>query len=271
MGRIVQRESVGGVVGALMAGGVVLGAATGALGADPWADAVVGYIQGTNPNPAALTPGTSVGSPERFTGEGVFPSVVTPFNAAFGSDELVSLGAGGVLTVGFDEAIVDDAANPYGVDLLIFANAFYEDLGDQAGGVFGGLEGATVEVSADGVAWFPATRVGPTRPALGYLDLTDRYALLPGSVFSDFREPVDPAFDAVGKSFAQIVAGYGTSGGGTGYDLSGTGLGAASFVRVTNPTGRVAIDAFSAVPGPGAAGVLGAAGVAGLPRRRRRR
>ncbi|MEE8117328.1 MAG: hypothetical protein V3T28_09485, partial [Gemmatimonadales bacterium] len=42
---------------------------------DPYADQFISYDEGANPAPGFTDPTTSLGSPERFTGEGVFPSV----------------------------------------------------------------------------------------------------------------------------------------------------------------------------------------------------
>ena len=64
---------------------------------DPWADAVVAYSAGVDGNPAYADATTALGAPERFTGEGIFPGVVSPFNPAFGTDELVAIGRGGSL------------------------------------------------------------------------------------------------------------------------------------------------------------------------------
>ncbi len=237
------------------------------MGADPFADRVIGYAPGTGANPAFALADVAIGSPERFTGEGIFPSVVTPFNPAFGTDEIVSLGAGGSLTLGFDEPIVDDPSNPFGVDFLVFGNSFLVD-GDYPNGitigVFAAPRDARVEVSADGMSWVPARRVASAGlfPTLGYSDVTDPYAIDKGAVNSDFTKPVDPAFDPVGKTFDELRAGYAGSGGGIGFDLSGTGLSAVQFVRVLNDRGSISIDAISdaaPVPTPGVPLTLGCA------------
>src|SRR5438552_14156984 len=88
-------------------------------GDDPFADSVVEYNPGTGASPAYMNPLTALGSPERFTGEGIFPSVVSAFSPPFGTDEIVSIGAGGHLTVHFNSPITNDPNNLYGIDLLI--------------------------------------------------------------------------------------------------------------------------------------------------------
>jgi hypothetical protein len=249
--------------------------ATLAYGADPFADRVVNFAGGASVGGGYGNVLTALGAPERFTGEGVFPSVVTPFNPAFGSDEIVSIGAGGWITLGFDEPIVDDVSNPFGLDLIIFGNAFFVDVdypNGVVGGVFGASSGGLVEVSADGITWATITGVTPDSlfPTNGYVDLTDPYALTPGGVESDFTKPVNPAINLSGADFAQILAGYAGSGGGTGVDISSTGLLSVSFVRISAGTTAVQIDAVSdvaAVPSPSV--LLSIAACAALSPRRR--
>ncbi len=221
-------------------------------------------------------PASALGEPTRYTGVGVFPGAVTPFNPPFLGSEIVSIGEGGSLTLKFNEPVANDAANPFGVDLLIFGNAGYIDTNfptGTAGGLFGAGNG-TVEVSADGTHWTlaPGAHADNAFPALGYLDLADPYAPSPGSVLSDFTRPVDPAFNPLGLAFPQIVAGYAGSGGGTGVDIGSLGLSSISYVRITNPAGSgttVEIDAMAdVVPAPGAASVL-ALGALTWARRRR--
>lgn len=238
-----------------LAAGVVASPAS----ADPFASQVVSYTQGTGAAAGYTNPLTALGSPERYTGEGVFPSAVTPFNSAFGTDEIVSIGAGGQLTLAFSQPVTNDPNNPFGIDLLIFGNAYFVDQ-SYPNGVAGPVtaEGGVVSVSADGTNWFEVTGVQADGafPTLGYADLTDPYATMPGLVPTDFTRPVDPAFDPSGLSFGQIVAGYSGSGGGAGIDIGALGLSEISFVRIFNPLGSGVtpeIDAIadvSAVPAP---------------------
>lgn len=253
---------------------LVLGAVGNAVqGADPWADRVVSFTPGVGGAAGFDNPSTALGSPTRITGDAIgFPGPVTPFAAAFESDELVSIGRGGSLTVAFDEPIFDSPDNPYGIDLLIFGNSFYFDVSPSFTGLAGPLsaEGGLVEVSADGVTWFALQGAADgAYPTLAYTDLAGPYDSNPGNSPTDFTRPVNPAFDATGLTFAEIVAGYQGSGGGAGFDIASTGLSSISFVRVSNPlnaTGTPEIDGFAAVPAPGAL----AAVLCGLLSRRRR-
>lgn len=253
-----------------VAGATLLALAASAASAadlhDPWADVVVSYDAGMDPSPGYTDPQVALGMPERYTGEGAYPGAVTPFNSAWGTDEIVSVGAGGHLTVKFDEPIIDAPAHLYGVDLLIFGNGAFID-GDYPNGRAAGLfsDGPfSVSVSADGSQYFTvATDLDDAMyPALGYLDLAGPYDPNPGAQPSDFLLPVNPAFtlaDFVDKTFPEIVALYGGSGGGIPIDISSTGLGQVSYVRIDVPLGASSpeIDGLAAVPEPSSALLFG--------------
>ncbi len=254
------------------------GMASSALASDPWADAVVHYDPGSAAGDYTTAPSSTLGAPERFTGEiGGFPAAVNPFNPPWGWDELLAIGAGGSLTLRFDEPIVDDPMNPYGLDLILFSNTGYaSDLGYgvTSGSTLGGGGVALIEVSQNGEAWTPLATVLTAQifPTLGYQDIDDPFSPPAGSVPTDFTLPLDPAFDPSGLSLEQIIAAYAGSGGGLGLDLSTTGLGWATYVRISALSGTVTIDAVSdvrAVPAPGAAAAVGAGALLAARRRRR--
>jgi len=246
---------------------------------DPWADEVVEHDFGSGGGDGFDDPTTVLGSPERFTGEGVFPSVVSPFSPPFGTDEIVSIGAGGFITVAFDQPVLNDSLNPYGIDLIVFSNTGFIDQNfpnGVVGGVFGN-DGGTIEVSADGVDWRLIENVPANGlfPSLGYLD-SGPYDETPGDVPSDFTRPVDPSLtleDFMGLPYEEVLALYDGSGGGTGVDIGSVGLEEIRFVRIAySGNENIEIDGFSdvaAVPGPGALAILGLAGAAGRGRRRR--
>jgi len=258
--------------------GVAMASTGGAMASDPWADHVVSYTAGTGVDPGYTNPASALGMPTRFTGIGSFPGAVTPFNPAFLGSELVSIGPGGSLVVRFDEPALNNPANPFGIDLLIFGNAGYADVAYPAGvaGPMFGAGGGVVELSSDGFNWVtaPGAIADGRFPTLGYSDLTDPYSLAAGAVPSDFTRPVDPAFSPAGLNFSQIVAGYAGSGGGTGIDIAAAGLASVSYVRISNPVfsqANVDVDALAAVvPGP-AGWVVLMVGAAGWRRRRANR
>lgn len=235
----------------------------------PWANTIISYTPGTNATPGYTNPNVTLGEPTRFTGEaGGFPGAVTPFNAAWENDEVLSIGEGGELIVMFDHPVQNNPNNPFGIDLLIFGNAWYIDT-SWPSGVAGNIvaEGGQISISADGQAWIDVvgTQADSAFPTLGYADLTNPYATTRGNTLTDFTLPVDPLFDATGMSFAQISAAYNGSGGGTGIDIGAFGLSAISYVRITNPLGSgmtPEIDAFAdvaSIPAPGAIALLAAA------------
>jgi hypothetical protein len=242
-------------------------------GADPFADVIISYAPGANAAPGYLVPETALGAPERFTGEDVFPSVVSAFSPPFGTDEIVSIGAGGHLAVSFDVPIADDPRNPFGIDVLIYGNAGFLDEA-YPNGICGGLfaeEGGVVEVSVDGVQWVvvPGAVVDTMFPSDGWLD-TGPYDTVPGEVPSVFTRPVDPdlgIFDFLGLDTAAVRALYDGSGGGTGIDLASTGLASICCVRISNPGNprlvpSIEIDALADVTpatdldGDGAVGIV---------------
>ena len=246
-----------------------------ALAIDPWADHVVSYVAGSGVNPAYTVPERALGEPARFSPDLQFPSIVSPFSPAYQAQHLVSIGAGGSLVVRFDEPVTNDAANPFGIDLLIFGNTGYSDDNGHAGVPFG-ADGGVVEVSADGINWVlvPGVAADGPFPTLGYSDATDPYQITPGQAPSDFTRPVNPGLNPLGLSFGALVAAYGGSGGGAGIDLGAAGLSAISHVRITAPAGTldaVDIDGLSdvsPVPAPGGAVMVA---IAGLAMRRRSR
>ena len=213
-----------------------------ASAADPWADNVIQYVLGAeiaDVNDVAgdpfIDPTTALGEPTRFTSDPqFFGGAVTPFQSPFRAKEVVSIGEGGRLVLEFDEPVLDDPANPFGIDLLIFGNSFLNFLTGEPV-----TEGGTVEVSDDGTNFFvvPGGEADSTFPTLGYLDLSDPFQTTPGSVVSDFTLPVAPAVNIAGFTLAQIVTAYNGSGGGSPVDLAAVGLSQISFVRITNPVG----------------------------------
>jgi len=254
----------------------------GVVSADPWADAVVSYVPGANPE-AAFTSDAAValGPPQRVTGELLgFPGSITMFASAFGTDEIISIGEGGELVVRFDEPIIDDPAHPFGADLLIFGNTFFTTSDFEVGNITGdNREPATVEVSADNVNWFEVSMSADALfPTQGFIDApifgTDDNFEPAGSIPTDFLKPVNPAFtidDFLGLTYAEALALYDGSGGGTGIDIGPTGLASVSYVRLSVPAGAghsAEIDALAAVPEPASA-TLCAVGALLLVRKRR--
>jgi hypothetical protein len=211
------------------------------------ASAVVRYEPGEGAGASYQDPQAALGAPTRFTGEGVYPSCVTPFNGAFMPSELVSIGRGGELVVSFDAPVVDDPRNPFGIDLIVYGNSFCIDASYPEGLVGGTFnDGGTVDVSADGIAWVtvPAVEADGGLPTLGFADVGP-YDVVPGEVPTDPARPVDPTIalaDLDGLTWPELLAVYDGTAGGTRIDLADAGIASIRFVRI-----RVAADA-PAVP-----------------------
>lgn len=238
---------------------IFLSIAPDACAQSPFAAEVVSYSAGTGATAGFANPLVALGSPERFSGEGLIPGCVTPFQPAWRPNEVVSIGVGGSLVVRFDHDVRDDPRNPFGVDLLVFGNAFFTDAG-AGSGVVGGLmsEGGAVAVSADGVTWtaVPSVDADGLFPTLGYLDAAP-YATAPGAIESDFLKPVNPAYSMgtlASLGYKSLLGMYDGSGGGAGIDIGALGLAAIRYVRVSGPAASgfsPEIDAFADVaPAP---------------------
>ncbi len=223
--------------------------------ANDFATTVLSYVAGSNPANGFTNPLVALGPPERFTGEGIAPGVVTPFHPCFGTNEIVSIGAGGQLTLGFDPPLRDDAMNPFGIDFIVFGNSFFTDAAFPSG-VVGALaaDGGRIQVTADGVTWITIENVlaDGLCPTMGWVDAPP-YSQTNGVIATDPNTPVDPAWTAAslsGKTYDELVDIYDGSAGGAGVDLASVGLTQAIAVRILVPTGfhpNVEIDAVARV------------------------
>lgn len=245
--------------------------APSAVAGSPFATSVVSYTAGSGAVAGFNNPLVALGEPERFTGEGLFPQAVTPFQPAYRPNEVVSIGMGGQLTLAFDHDVLDDARNPFGIDLIVFGNSFFTDAAFGLGIVAGlASEGGTISLSADGVRWVtvPGLAADGLFPTLGYLD-AGPYATVPGSQPSNFLRPVNPAHSlntVVGLSYEDLIAAYDGSGGGVGIDLAAVGMTRARFVRISGPSvigTSPEVDAVADVAPVGVPGDLDGNGVVG--------
>ena len=242
-----------------------------------FATQVVSYTPGSNVPPGYNDPLSSLGEPARSTGSGPFDGDITPFNAPYTADQVVGIGAGGELVLRFDHAVTDDPTNLYGIDLLVYGNAFlglsFETfLAD--GTVF--AEPARVAVSQDGSVWIDAAGLFADAlfPTLAYQNPPGPFSS-GGTIPTSFTRPVDPSLiapDFAGLDTAQIAALYGGGAGGLGIDLGALGVPWIEYVRISQPVGdgyASEIDAIADVPEPGAATLFGVAALALTWRRAR--
>jgi len=245
--------------------------------ASPYGSSVISYVEGSNAQAGYTDPTAALGSPARVTAG--WPSGdtdVTMFNSPWQTTEAVSIGAGGSLVLAFDHQVVDDALNPFGIDLLIFGNTSFSDV-SYPDGIAGGTwsEPGLISVSQDGSLWYDITSVSADDlfPTQGYTNTSGPYAA-DGTVESNFLMPVDPSIDWNGKNYSQLLALYDGSGGGAGVDISEVGLDWIQYVMISQSstdTWSTEIDAISdvqAIPEP-ATLMLVVSGIAAVALRRR--
>ena len=266
---------------------LVIGVSGKGFAVVPWATSVVSYDydgdgNAANDDATYSQAQSALGEPSRMGGVGTpYATVVSMFSGPWTGQEVVSVAPGGRLVVAFDKPITNDPSHLHGVDLIVFGNATFGDA-DWMGGTGQHGDPATmwdepgqIEVSADGLDWrvVPGASADSLFPTQAYRNGTPYAANGAGLVPSDFLRPVDPALtlaDFNGLTYAQSLALYDGSGGGTPVDLASVGLSEARFARVTVPQGAaytVEVDAFAVVPEP-ASLLLLACATAGAMRRR---
>jgi hypothetical protein len=223
-----------------------------------FASAVISYDSGTGFIPGYTTADSALGAPTVFT-PGPYGGPVDPFDPPYLPEQVVSVGAGGSITLQMSAPIFNNPANPFGLDFNIFGNSGFVIInGDYSGGgitdgsLLGNNSGATrVEVSQDGNTWYV---LDPTlAPTVDGFYPTDgsgnpQVAVNPALTSSDFA----------GLGLSGIRSLYAGSAGGTGYDLSwardsygyAVGLSSASYVRIDVLSGTSEIDGIAAVPEP---------------------
>jgi hypothetical protein len=153
----------------------------------------------------------------------------------------VTFGPGSSIIVGFDHKVLDDPANPYGIDLIVFGNSAFTSQGSVAPnsdmGTF--YLSSTAAINADKVKVAVAAYLNPGNPndpnfwfgftygpSADNLFPTNRFAW--DSVNKKWGQPQNPLkpvnpnlkvsnFD--NKTVSQAIALYDGSAGGTGFDL----------------------------------------------------
>jgi hypothetical protein len=215
-----------------------------------YADAVLSYNPGTGFAAGFTNISAALGAPALGT-------AVNPMAAPFSKSQIISIGAGGEITLQLAAPITADPSHPYGIDFILFANSFFVASGGSGqnetatGALFYHAANTLVQVSADGVNWYSLN------PAL---------APQPGEWFPTYgggnpQLAVNPAlanFNFAGATLGQIESLYAGSAGGTGYELgwavdannNPVQVGPVDDVRIEVQSGVVDLDAISAAPEP---------------------
>ncbi len=224
-----------------------------------FAGKVASYDPGLGYSVNFTHPEAALGEPARVN---PFGEDADPFNPPYGTNQIVSIGAGGSLVVEFKKPILNHPRNIYQRDFTIFGNSgfiitnefdltIYNWIGIPAtdGSLFGESTGETrVSVSFDGRRFFT---LNPE-----FAPLADRFPPTDGG--GDFGIPVDSKLSAesfAGATLDDIRDLYDGSGGGASYDISSAQdamgrqvwLPMVRFIRIDVITGRAEIDGFAAV------------------------
>lgn len=234
----------------------------GAAFASPFASEVTDSTGYADPN-LYSDPASVLGKPHALnSGWGPCPAgPISMVEPSFGTDPLtrafkiVTINADQEIIVKFDHPVVDDENNPFGIDLIVFGNPMfvyggwanipYDHPMNDPTSVF--AEPVTVSVSPDGENWYTYEN----GPFADDLFPTQAVKMLPDGNFRDergrflennFTLPVDPSLtvdDFGGITVYEADQLYAGSGGGTGYDLSGSGFDSIQYVRMTSSGGEI--------------------------------
>ena len=240
---------------------IVLALASAVLTArsSDFADAVVSYDPGIGYVAGFTNAEAALGEPSR---SNPFGDPTEPFDPPYGKQQIVSIGAGGSLTVYFQTPILNHPNNVYGLDFTIFGNAgfiitndfdltTYDWIGIPAtdGSLFAQNTGLTrVSVSRDGVSFYVLSpNIAPP---------VDN--LFPTDGGGDFHIPVAPNItqeDFAGATLDDMRTLYQGSAGGASFDISWAldemgqlvFLPEISFVRIEVRSGKAEVDGLAAV------------------------
>lgn len=224
-----------------------------------YAAKIVSYDPGVGYSANFTHPEAALGEPTRVN---PFGEDTDPFNPPYGTNQIVSIGAGGSLTVRFHKPILNHPRNIDRLDFTIFGNAgfiitnefdltTFDWIGTPAtdGSLFGESTGETrVLVSFDGKRFYTLN------PALA--PSVDSFPPTDGA--GDFRVPLDARLsveDFAGATLDDIRSLYDGSSGGASYDISWAQdakgrrvwLPMIRFIRIEVLSGKAEIDGFTAV------------------------
>ena len=219
-----------------------------------FASSVVGYDSGTGFAAGFTNAAAALGAPAA-------GSAVTPLAPPYAKSQLVSIGAGGAITLQLATPITSNPGDPYGIDFILFGNQFFVNSSMGVSGLYDHTAAIQVLVSPDDVNWYLLNPALAPQPG----------TLYPTDGSGNPQIPVNPALTLAsftGQNLAGIESLYAGSAGGTGYSLDWAlnadnqpaNLASADYVRLEVQSGVLNLDAVSVVPEP-VTGALLPAGV----------
>jgi len=149
---------------------------------------------------------------------------------------VVTLGIGSEIVAAFDHKVADDAANPYGIDFIVFGNSIFRAAGGEYLTPDTDMDDYMLRNPADMMSEWVTVSVAQDPNGPWYSFANGPYAddLFPTNAFAwdsegdtwadeqDWLKPVDPNLglsDFSGLSAADAIGLYDGSAGGTGFDL----------------------------------------------------
>lgn len=223
---------------------------------DPYADTVISYVPGTGQSASYENSSAALGAPSSVA------SITAP---AFGNTNIVGIGNGGELTLGFNTPVLNDpGGHAEGMDFTIFGNEFFVLGSNGISGIYDHT-GLSVWVSEDNITYYELNST------------TGADDLFPSEGSGDPGLPVNPALalsSFVGLTPAQALSLYDGSGGGASYSISWADntsgqpvdLPSISYVRIEGTGGYGYVDAVAraeSVPEP-AEGYMALIGIGAL-------
>jgi len=209
-----------------------------------FASSVMDYHSGTGFAAGFTNAAAALGAPAA-------GSAVTPLAPPYAKTQLVSIGAGGDITLQLSTPVTSNPADPYGIDFILFGNQFFVSSGSEVSGLYDHAASILVQVSPDDVNWYTLNPALAPQPG----------TLFPTDGSGNPQIPVNPALTLAsftGRNLAGIESLYAGSAGGTGYaldwalnaDNQPAGLASADYLRLAVQSGVLDLDAVSVVPEP---------------------
>ena len=229
------------------------------LHAGDFAGTVVSYEPGAGTSPRFQNPAAALGAPSQIN---PFGEPTGPFDQPYGTNQIVSIGAGGSLVLRFDKPVHNHPHNLHGYDFILFGNTGFIITNEFDSATFNWIGAPATDGSL--FAQNPGeTRVSVSRDGVTFYTLNPAFAPLADGPFptdgaGDPHRPTLPGLapaDFAGATLEDIRMLYQGSAGGTPYDISwavdasgrGVRLPEVRFVRIDVLSGKSEIDAVSTV------------------------